>query len=123
MDNMLGSLLLLALLILPSALQQFTISPENRVTIQAPTIGTIEFAAVGDAKYTYVGGDISCHTAETAVSNCDVLRLLTDEQRFSNDYQHQQGQHIASIEERVLDVLGQLQEIRGILHSWPSQSA
>ena len=52
MDNMLGSRLLLALLILPSALQQFTISPENRVTIQSPTTGTIKFAAVGDAKYT-----------------------------------------------------------------------
>ena len=129
MDNMLGSLLLLALLILPSALPQFTISPENRVTTQSTTTETIPYRAIGDAKYTYVqhgeggGKKVSCHTAETAVSNCDVLLLLTDEQRFSNKYQQQQGRHIASIEERVLDVLGQLQEIRGTLHSRPSRSA
>ena len=54
MLNMLGSLLLLALLILPSALPQFTISPVNRVTTQSTTTESITYAALGDAKYTYI---------------------------------------------------------------------
>ena len=109
---MLGSLTMLSLLILPSALPQFTISPVNRVTTQSTTTESITYAALGAAKYTYVqngegeGRKVSCHTAETAVSNCDVLLLLTDEQRFSNKYQQAQGRHITSIEERVPDVLG-----------------
>ena len=127
MLNMLTSLLLLALLTLPSAVPQF-ISPENRVTTQSTARELIPYTAIGDAKYTYVqngkreGRKISCHIAETAVSNCDVLLLLTNEQRISNKYQQVQGRHIASIEERVLDVLRQLQEVRGILHSRAERS-
>ena len=127
MDNMIGSLLLLALLILPSALPQFTISTKNRVTTHSTTTESFPYRAIGDPKYTWVphGKEkkIACHTAETAVSNCDILLLLTDEQRYSNVEQQQQGRHIASIEERVLDVLGQLQELRETLHSRPSRSA
>ena len=127
MSYMLGSLLLLSLLILHSALPQFTISPVNWVTTQFTTTESFPYHAIDDPKYTWVPhrkeGKIACHSAETVLSNCDVLLLLTDEQRYNNVDQHRQVRHIASIEERVLDVLGQLQEIRGTLHSRPSQSA
>ena len=110
MSYMLGPLLLLGLLILPSALPQFTISPVNRVTTQSTTTTSFPHHALDDPKYTWVphGKErkIACHSAETAVSNCDVLLLLTDEQRYNNVDQFRQGRHIASKEERVLDVLG-----------------
>jgi hypothetical protein len=81
MNYMVGSFLLLSLLILPSALPQFTISPANLVTARptATPPPSRTFAgksrARGETKYTYDGdtGEMTCHTAETAVSNCDIL--------------------------------------------------
>ena len=35
----------------------------------------------------------------------------------------QPGQHLTSVEEHVLEVLGHLQEVWGTLHSWPGRSA
>ena len=111
----------------PLCSPQFTISLVNRVTTQTTTTESFLYRAIDDPKYTWVphGRErkIASHTAETAVSNCDVLLLWTDEQRYSNVDQQRQGRHIASIEECLLDVLGQLQKIRGTLHSRPSWSA
>ena len=88
MLKMLGSLLL-SLLILPSTLQQCTISPVNQVTTQATTTESVKlFApgspALGEIKYAYEGkfGKITCCTAETAVSNCDILELLRDKHTY-----------------------------------------
>ena len=67
MYNMLGSLLLLALLILPSALPQFTISTKNRVTTHSTTTESFPYRAIDDPKYTWVPHvkekKIACHTA------------------------------------------------------------
>ena len=136
MLKMLGSLLL-PLIILPSALPQFTISPVNRVTAQPTTTETYKYFAAasrarGETQYTFKGkfGEISCRTAETALSNCDTLEILRpalaqlgDEHTYIDSVQQQQGRHLASLEERVLEVLGQLQEVQGTLHSRPERSA
>ena len=114
---MFGSLLL-SLLILPSTLPQFTISPVNRVTTYPMTTDASNyFAAASQArretKYTFDKefGKISCRTAETVVSNCDILELLRDDHTYIDSVQHQKGRHLVSIEERLLEVLEQLQEV------------
>ena len=65
MSYMLGPLLLLGLLILPSALSQFTISPVNQVTTQSTTTTLFPHRALDDPKYTWVphGKErkIACH--------------------------------------------------------------
>ena len=122
---MFGSLLLLCYLATYTILATYTVSSENRLTTQSTTTEAVKYFAVGDTKNTYVGetGEISCHTAETAVSNCDVLKLLGDEFIYISKIHDQQGRHLTSIEERVLEVLGHLQEVRGTLHSRPERSA
>jgi hypothetical protein len=100
MLKMLGSLLL-SLLILPSTLPQCTISPVNQVTSQATTTESVKlFApgsrALGEIRYAYKGkfGKITCCTAETAVSNCDILELLRNKHTYLLAVLQEQGRHL-----------------------------
>ena len=119
MSYMLSSLLLLSLLILPSALPQLTVSPANLVTARptATQPPSRTFAgrsrARGETKYTYDGdtGNITCNTAGTAVSNCDILELLRDDHVYMDDVHLLMKKHLQEIEAQVLEGLGQLQEV------------
>ena len=118
-----------ALLCVSSALASYTIGPENRLTTQSTTTESIKWFSVkklvrGGSNYTYDSetGEITCDTAEKAVSNCDILLMLKDYGRHISQKVNYLGQHLTSVEERVLEVLGHLQEVRGTLHSRPGRS-
>ena len=108
---MLGSLLLFCV----SVNATYTISSENRLTKQSTTTEPYMYFAAnkqarGESKYTRdkETGEISCNTA---VSNCDILQLLKDDNTYIDSVQDQQGRQLTSVEERVLEVLGHLQEV------------
>ena len=78
----------------------------------------------GGSNYTYntQTGEITCDTAEKAVSNCDILLMLKDDANYISNNINTASWHLTSIEARVLEVLGHLQEVRGTLHSRPGRS-
>ena len=81
--------------------------------------------ASGGSNFTFNAqtGEITCHTAEKAVSNCDILLWLKDITKYIETVLLTHGQHLTKIEACVLEVLGHLQEVRGTLHSRPGRSA
>ena len=106
------------LLYVSSALASYTIGPENRLTTQSPTTDSIKFYSAvklvrGGSNYTYntQTDEITCDTAEKAVSNCDILLWLKDLTKYSNIVLATHGQHLTKIEACVLQVLGHLQEV------------
>ena len=111
----------------------YTIANENRVTTEPTTTHKFhwfvdEELRSGKAKYDYTivpdkGGKVTCDTAEKAVSNCDILVRGNDNWRALAHQVSYLSLHLTSVEERVLEVLGHLQEVRGIPHSRPERSA
>ena len=117
------------LLCVSSAIASYTIGPENRLTTQSTTAESIKWFSVkklvrGGSNYTYDSetGEITCDTAEKAVSNCDILLMLKDDTKYIETVLLTPGRHLTSIEARVLEVLGHLQEVRGTFHSRPGRS-
>ena len=109
-------------------LATYTISTENRLTTQATTTKTVKSSQrlrSGDSKFTFnrPTGEITCDTAEKAVSNCDILIWLLDQTTWIDKLIQKHGQHLTKLEACVLEVLGHLQEVRGTLHSRPGRSA
>ena len=78
----------------------------------------------GGSNYTnnFETGEITCDTAEKAVSNCDILLMLKDDTKYIKTVLLTPGRHLTSIEARVLEVLGHLQEVRGTFHPRPGRS-
>ena len=77
----------------------------------------------GGSNYTYntQTGEITCDTAEKAVSNCDILLMLKDDTKYIETVLLTHGRHLTSLEARVLEVLGHLQDVRGtrcFSHTW-----
>ena len=77
------------LLCVSSALASYTIGPENRLTTQSTTTESIKFYSAvklvrGGSNYTYntQTAEITCDTAEKAVSNCDILLWLKNTSRY-----------------------------------------
>ena len=111
-------------------LGSYTISSSNRLTTQSTTTETVKFyapklMASGKAKFTFntQTGEFDCDDAEKAVSNCDLITWMLDQTGFIDIQTQDLGEHLTAIEARVLEVLGQLQEVQGTLHSQPGRSA
>ena len=111
---MLGSLILFCVSV-HNLQSQYTISNENTVIAPSTTTETGEYFAPasrarGETKYTFdrESGEITCRTADTAVSNCDIVELLRGDHTFMDNIHYRQGGHLMTIEVRVPEELAQL---------------
>ena len=110
----------------------YKIASENRVTTEPTTTNKFhwfvdEELSSGKAKYDYKivpdkGGKVTCDTAEKAVSNCNLLVRQNDKWASLSSQINFLLRNLRSVERRVLEVLGHLQEDRGTLHSRPERS-
>ena len=117
--------LLLLLICVGTARTTYTISTANRLTTRATTtvIPRIQLPQLLDrVNWTFSGGIFQCVSEEKAVSNCDLLIVLGD----SLDVLSQENRNtiliLKGLGVHVLEVLGQLQEVRAGLHTLKQRS-